>query len=133
MPTFKYAKLVRDNIWGWHEESGHQVQGEVLTGPFLRRQLCEKLREEADEVIAALTRKEFIEELADVRQVLDDLCAAENISQEDVLAVQAEKFARKGGFQGGRYIATVTIPDEDDEWAQYCRKSPEKYPEVEDE
>ena len=64
-----------------------------------------------------------------MRQILKDLCAEEGISEEEVEIARAKKAARKGGFREGRYIESVTIPDEDDEWAQYCRKSPEKYPE----
>ena len=129
MPTFTYAKLVRDNIWRWHEENGHTVEGREFKGDDLRKKLCEKLHEEADEVDAALSREELIEEIADVRQILKDLCAEEVISEEEVEAARAKKATRKGGFREGRYIESVTIPDEDDKWAQYCRKSPEKYPE----
>lgn len=131
MPTFKYAKLVRDNIWRWHEESGHTVKGQTLQGAELRKSLSEKLHEEVDEVSLAASREELIEEIADIRQVLDDLCAEADIPEAEVTASQAKKLAKKGGFREGYYIETVTIPYEDDEWAQYCRKSPEKYPEVE--
>ena len=133
MPTFKYAKLVRDNIWRWHEECGHTVIGQKLHGVSLQKRLSEKLHEEVDEVGAALSREELIEEIADIRQVLDDLCVEAGISEAEVVASRAKKLAKKGGFRNGCYIETVTIPSEDDEWAQYCRKSPEKYPEVIDE
>ncbi|MNL51049.1 hypothetical protein D3C87_1741160 [compost metagenome] len=93
--------------------------------------MSEKLHEEADEVSSAASREELIEEIADVRQILDDLCAEVDISEAEVTTSRAKKLAKKGGFRDGCYIETVTIPNENDEWAQYCRKSPEKYPEVE--
>lgn len=130
MPTFRYDKLVRDNIWRWHEEAGHTVSGKTLAGKALRDALCEKLHEEADEVNGALSKDELTEEIADVRQILDDLCAEEGITEEAVLDAQARKRAKKGGFLEGRYIATVSMFDEDDEWAVYCRKDPAKYPEL---
>ena len=132
MPTFRYAKLVRDNIPEWHRANGHTVKGRQLTGDELRNALCWKLHEEADEVSGALSREELIEEIGDVQQILDDLCLAEGITKEALRGVIAEKAARKGGFLAGEYIDTVTIPDETDKWAQYCRQSPDKYPEVEE-
>lgn len=130
MPTFQYKKLVRDNIRKFHEDKGHRVTGRMLRGADLRQALCEKLHEEADEVNGALSKDELIEEIADVRQLLDDLCREESITPEQIQAAQQAKALKKGGFLSGQYIDTVTIDDEDDEWVAYCRKSPEKYPEV---
>lgn len=130
MPTFRYAKLVRDNIPGWHKTNGHTVSGKKLTGDNLRKALIEKLHEEADEVDGAMSRQELIEEIGDVQQIINDLCASQAISSKELAQAIKQKTDRKGGFSNGEYIDTVTIPDEDDKWAQYCRRSPEKYPEV---
>ena len=132
MPTFRYAKLVRDNIWRWHVEAGHAVNGRQLAGEQLRRALSAKLHEEADEIERAKTRAELIEEIADARQVLEDMCLIGGISNEEVARVQSEKLSKKGGFGSGLYIETIAIPEETDEWAQYCRAQPEKYPEVDE-
>lgn len=130
MPTFKYAKLVRDNIPGWHREKGHTVHGRQLSQDELRAALINKLHEEVDEVDGALSDDELIEEIGDVQQIIDDLCVVLEINKEAVAAVIAKKTGRKGGFLQGEYIDTVTIPDENDKWAQYCRRDPAKYPEV---
>ena len=132
MPTFRYAKLVRDKIPGWHIESGHILTRRKLVGPELVAALTDKLHEEADEVSGALDQSELIEELSDVQQIIDDICAVSGISKDEVAAVMAKKAARKGGFLQGEYIETVTMPNNDDEWAAYCRRSPEKYPEIKD-
>ena len=130
MPTFRYAKLVRDNIPGWHRQNGHVVNGSRLTGNDLKVALIQKMHEEADEVSGALSREELIEEIGDVQQVIDDLLASQGITKDELTIVINKKTDRKGGFRNGEYIDTVTIDDENDEWAQYCRRSPEKYPEV---
>ena len=130
MPTFRYAKLVRDNIPRFHDESGHTLVRHKLTGDELVAALTEKLHEEADEVSGALSHDELVEELSDVQQIIDDLCTVSNISKEDIASVMAKKTARKGGFLQGEYIETVTMPNEDDEWVAYCRRAPEKYPEI---
>ena len=130
MPTFRYAKLVRDNIPGWHRDNGHTVVGRQLAGEELLRALVTKLHEEADEVDGAMDRKELVEEIGDVQQIINDLLTAQEISEEELTEAMAKKTSRKGGFLKGEYIESVTIPNENDEWAQYCRKSPEKYPEI---
>jgi predicted house-cleaning noncanonical NTP pyrophosphatase (MazG superfamily) len=130
MPTFRYAKLVRDNTPGWHRDNGHTVSGRQLTGDELRAALVEKLHEEADEVSGALGRDELIEEIGDVQQIIHDLCKSQNISDEELKETIKKKTERKGGFTAGEYIDTVAIPNEEDKWALYCRQSPEKYPEV---
>lgn len=130
MPTFIFKKLVRDNIWPWHEEAGHSVEGKKLSKNELRKALREKLFEEVDEVRLAQTTNELIEEIADVRQLLDDICAHEGIDAQLVDTAQAAKKSRKGGFLKGMYIDTVYMPKDDDEWAEYCRKTPDKYPEL---
>ena len=130
MPTFRYAKLVRDNIPRFHEESGHTITSKKLSGKELVRALAEKLHEEADEVDEALNREELVEEIADVQQIINDFCMVSGISIEELTHVMDKKAERKGGFAEGAYIETVTMPDENDQWVAYCRKSPEKYPEI---
>ena len=130
MPTFRYSKLVRDNVPGFHIQDGHIVNGRQLQGEELIRALIDKLHEEADEVRAALSRQELIEELGDVQQVIDDICSLSGVSKDELLADIAKKTARKGGFSEGQYIESVTMPDEDDEWVEYCRNNPDKYPEI---
>ena len=132
MPTFKYAKLVRDNIPGWHREKGHAVKGRQLSKDELRAALIEKLHEETDEIDGALSSDELTEEIGDVQQIIDDLCVVMGITKEQLAVVIAKKTGRKGGFLNGEYIDTITIADENDQWAQYCRQAPEKYPEVND-
>ncbi len=130
MATFIYAKLVRDNIARFHIEAGHTPKVTYLKGKELIRALCKKLHEEADEVDAALSREEMIEEIADVQQILDDLCGAENITKEELETIRKAKAKKKGGFTNGVYIETVEMPNESDEWVAYCRKNPAKYPEA---
>ncbi|MBI3889193.1 hypothetical protein HY312_01265 [Candidatus Saccharibacteria bacterium] len=72
---------------------------------------------------------EIIEEIADVQQVLDDLKSQYGITDLQVGEVQAAKFDKKGGFSDGVFVESVTLP-ESDEWVQYYRNAPEKYPEM---
>ena len=130
MPIFKYSKLVRDNIAEWHTNSGHTPAIKYLKGEELVAALIHKIREEVEEVSSAATRDELAEELADVSQVIQDLCIAAGLDQGTVEKVRIEKAAQKGTFSRGIYIEQVNIPDEKDEWSVYCRRSPHKYPEI---
>lgn len=132
MPTFQYNKLVRDNIPSFHQKNGHIVKGRTISGDELLNALCRKLHEEADEVEGALSRDELVEEVGDVQQIIQDLCALQGISSEELKAAMKKKADRKGGFQKGEYIETVTIADSTDKWVAYCRNHPDKYPEIED-
>ena len=131
MPTFRYDKLVRNKIPGFHKEAGHDIVYRRLRVVELAEALARKLQEEAQEVFDATTPAGLIEEIADVQQVIDDLCVVSGISKQKVFDVMTDKAERKGNFLAGRYIETVTMPNEQDEWVAYCRASPEKYPEVE--
>ena len=129
MPTFKYDKLVRDNIPSFHEDSVHTIVSRTLTGVKLSNALIAKLHEETDEISGSLTDSELLEEIADVQQIIHDLCATHGFTKDDLEAMRSKKAAKKGGFLKGQYIDTVTMPT-DDEWVEYCRRSPDKYPEL---
>lgn len=129
MPTFRYNKLVRDNIPGWHTADGHTVVLRALTGTDLSNALIDKLREEAQEVEAAQDKDELLEEIADVQQIIDSLCTVNGFSPEDLRRVLDRKAEKKGAFLKGYFIDTVTMP-EGDKWVEYCRLDPDKYPEI---
>ena len=79
---------------------------------------------------SALSRDEFVEELGDVQQIIWDICYTQAIPREELAVGIDKKTGRKGSYVGGNYIDSVTIPNEDDKWAVYCRRQPEKYPEI---
>jgi predicted house-cleaning noncanonical NTP pyrophosphatase (MazG superfamily) len=132
MPKFYYKKLVRNNIPGFHHESGHTVEGKMLENNELKLALISKLHEEADEIpVQDTADTAVIEEIADVQQVLDNLKQLYGIGDAALQEVMTKKRERKGDFLEGHYIETVYMPS-DDKWVEYCRRSPEKYPELEE-
>lgn len=130
MPTFLFQKLIRDKILDLHIEEGHDIKYTFLRGEELLAALRKKLHEEADEIpIRAKVDDEIIEEIADVRQILADMQEQYGVSDEVIEEVRQRKFDKKGGFVKGIYIESVTL-GEDDEWTEYYRAAPDKYPEV---
>ncbi len=136
MPTFRYAKLVRDKILQMHEQNGDVVTGKSLSQRELAEALQQKLTEESSELFHAISihnTNQIENELADIYQVLADLAFALGVDEVDVHAAKSQKFSKKGGFRAGQYIEMVTIIHEDDPLIARFRADPAKFPELQDE
>jgi predicted house-cleaning noncanonical NTP pyrophosphatase (MazG superfamily) len=100
----EHNKLVRDNIPeiilrndGIAHVRRLDDDSEYIT------ELTKKLIEEAHEVAAAPT----LEELADVREVLDALIKALRHSEEEVQAAQKKKATKNGAFNDRIYLIST--------------------------
>jgi predicted house-cleaning noncanonical NTP pyrophosphatase (MazG superfamily) len=131
MIKFIGNKLGRDKSLEQLEADGITCQYRYITGHELRAALQRKLIEEAQEVHDTNDKKEIIDELGDVLEVIDGLCKAYEISMADVLKAKAEKRERRGGFEAGWYLETFEM-DENNPRAKYFRTYPHKYPEIKD-
>lgn len=134
MPTFTLNKLVRDKIWAMNEALGFSMRGRRgVAGVELLRELRRKLLEESQELDLDGDPHALASELADIQQVIDDICRTAGVSPEEVDRARQKKLKHKGGFAGGDLIETLTIPDEVSEWVRYYREEPERYPEIKEE
>ncbi len=129
MPTFIFQKLVRDNLLQIYRDLQQQAEYVRLEGAELQQALQQKLQEEVVELLAcdATDREAVQAELADIAQVLQDMGIVHTTSAE-VEAIRARKYAKKGGFEKGIFVETITL-NPDDPWVDYYRNEPEKYPE----
>ncbi|MCQ1535564.1 phosphoribosyl-ATP pyrophosphohydrolase [Methanosarcina sp. KYL-1] len=94
-PTFtSHDKLVRDKIPEIIKTSNRTPECKILDGDreYLRY-LVKKLHEE----VAEFTEDPCVEELADVKEVIDTLSRIRGF--EDVLRVQEKKREERGGFE----------------------------------
>jgi len=66
-----------------------------------------KLLEEMDEVQAAKTDEELIEELADLYEVLSSLVLAKGVSEERFLEIVKAKNEKRGSFKEKFYLIRV--------------------------
>lgn len=96
-------KLVRDKIPEIITQKGETAEVYVADDKIYSKKLLQKLREEADEVIGAMSKQERIAELADVREVIEAIMSFFEISDEEVSTVKERKKLEKGGFEK-RYI-----------------------------
>jgi len=128
MPTFQLNKLVRDKLREIYASLNQKAKYKNLTSREHKRQLIRKITEEADEVDINSSISEVTDEIADLRQVLDDMMLLYGISEEQVKNSQKVSFDKKGGFIGGTYVETLELSD-DDEWVDYYRKRPDIFSE----
>lgn len=128
MPTFQFAKLVRDNIVDKQIASGATPHYRVLTDDEHKAALVAKIAEEAAE-IADAAPDEVAAEIADVQQAIDDLKEKYGLTDADITQAQAAKTDKNGAFKKGLYVESVEVA-EGDEWAAYYRANADRYPEI---
>jgi predicted house-cleaning noncanonical NTP pyrophosphatase (MazG superfamily) len=100
MKTYRVMqKLGRDNIPKILDEKNIQYDSRVLENNLeYEEALYSKLIEEVYEFLEAKTLENFLEELADIQEVIRAFLALKNITWEDLEQVREEKLAAKGGF-----------------------------------
>lgn len=98
-----YNKLVRDNIPAWIESLGKTPQTRVLSKNDFESSLLTKLQEEVDEFFES---KEIVE-LADILEVIYALAAHQNISEQALNDMRAEKANKRGRFAKRIYLESV--------------------------
>lgn len=95
-----YGKLVRDNIPEIIRDAGGIPQYRTLDHNEYVAQLHQKLIEEANEYIS----DETPEEIADILEVIDAICAAKNYDMDEILRIKAEKRSVRGSFDERIYL-----------------------------
>ncbi|WP_151733323.1 nucleoside triphosphate pyrophosphohydrolase ['Paenibacillus yunnanensis' Narsing Rao et al. 2020] len=96
MPT--YPKLVRDEIPALIAVQGRTCTTRILETEEYITALRTKLREEAEEYLAADTSDEALEELADLLEVIHVLAGVHGADPARLEAIRARKAGERGGF-----------------------------------
>lgn len=129
MPTFKLNKLVRDKLRDEYQRTNQKATYRELTLDDHKLELKNKIVEETKEIQLDKPVAEITDEIADIRQVLDDFMGLYGITEEQVTAAKQKKYIKKGGFAAGNFVETLELAD-DDKWVGYYRQSPDIFPEV---
>lgn len=131
MSEFILNKLVRDGVPGLMKSEGQTPIIRSLEGRALQLAQLEKIKEEVDEAIAVIDGDEasFAKELADIQENIDALRISRGIEKEALDALQKTIRVKKGAFDKGYYIVSVSVPD-GTEWAQYYRSEPDRFIEM---
>lgn len=128
MPKFELNKLIRDGLRGEYEKTGQKATYIELSPEEHKRRLVSKLIEEIVEINFDDDKPKTIDEFGDVKQVFKDLMTLCGITDNQVESARQAKYDKKGGFEGGTYVTTLELAD-DDEWVEYYRKRPDIFPE----
>jgi predicted house-cleaning noncanonical NTP pyrophosphatase (MazG superfamily) len=128
MATFVFNKLIRDKLKSEYERLGQVASYKKLTKEEFAEALKRKLIEEANEIDPA-DKESVLNELADIYQVVEDLIKLYDLNPQDIGDIKNATFEKKGGFAGANFVETLTL-DDNDEWNDYYRQSPEVFPEV---
>ena len=128
MRSFMLRKLVRDKVFEDMQHMGQQMVFHELNDTDYVRELVAKLSEESGE-LSVSDRSEALKELADVLEVVESLAVALDADFDKVRAVQAERKAKRGGFEKRVFVERLDLAD-DDPWVDYYAKEPERFPEI---
>lgn len=101
-----YNKLVRDKIPQIITENNEIPIIKILNDNEYKTSLENKLLEEYNEVINA--DDNYIEELADMLEVIDALAKTQNKTFIDVLKIKEEKKNKRGGFENKIFLEKTT-------------------------
>lgn len=131
MPKFIFNKLVRDQVLQrCLDDPKVRTNYKILDSLEFKKALIDKLHEEAQEIpVLDQADDEVLSEIADVQAVLDSLLETYGYTKDSLVAAQEKKATKNGVFEKRAYIESVDL-DDDSEWIEYFRKSPDKYEEV---
>lgn len=124
---FRVEKIIRDRLPEIMRNKGIAVSEKTLSAIEFIERLKDKLIEEANEAKCATDRLSFIEEIGDLLEVIEALCAAADVKMEDVREIMGQKRTSKGGFDRKIYNHFVEI-EESNPAIEYYLKRPDQYP-----
>lgn len=107
----KFQKLVRDNIPQLIEKSGGTTRWHVVPREGRYQALIDKIKEEVDELETSCTAEEFLEEAADVYEVLMALVYERGFIDADLTLKANQKRRDKGGFDRFLWLDEVSQRD----------------------
>jgi len=124
---FLQNRLYRDKRVAMLEATGSRFVMQDLSNPAYDAALKKKLQEECEEIINTSTKQELIEEIADVFEVIDALCALRSITNAEIIKVQEKKREEAGGFYERKFVQITEHPIGSAAEARYL-KDPKKHP-----
>ena len=95
----KYNKLIRDRILEIIRQAGERPYWRVLNKKEYLKEVKKKVLEEAGELIKAKSKKEIINEIVDVQELIDVLSSELSLKKPHIKKQQKIKNKKRGGFK----------------------------------
>lgn len=109
-----YNKLVRDKIPEIIKNNNEIPITKTLNEVEYKKELENKLLEEYNEVISASKKDDYLEELADMLEVIEALALVQNENLEYILKIKSEKKKKRGGFTNKIFLEKTISKENDD-------------------
>lgn len=129
MRKFYQNKLWRDKLIALRQSQGAIVHFVPLSHAEFKEELGMKLVEEANEVYAAQTHQEMVDEIVDVLEAIDCILDFHGIQKEEILRHKEAKLVEFGSYKDQRLVDYVEYPA-GSEQEQHCLAHPDRYPEL---
>ena len=95
----KYNKLIRDRILEIIEAVGEKSYSRVLNKKEYLKEIKKKTLEEAKELTRARSKKEVINEIVDIQELIDVLISELGLTKSKIQKQQRIKNKKRGGFK----------------------------------
>ncbi len=97
--TKKYNKLIRDRILEIIKAAGERPSWRILNKKEYLREIKKKILEEAKELTGAKNKKEIINEIVDIQELIDILISEFSLTKPAIKRQQKIKNKKRGGFK----------------------------------
>ena len=101
-------KLVRDKVPSLVTKDGGSYTLQLLSPLEHQTEITKKLMEEVQELSEAKSKEHAIEELVDIVELVHAALKLHDVTVEDFEAMRIRKKKRKGGFEKGIYLNTIS-------------------------
>lgn len=102
-----YNKLVRSKIPQIIKDDGKTPNTKILSKEEYKEELDKKLVEEVSEYINANNEVERIAELADIKEVFEEIIFANRYDYDEIIDIQINKEYKKGDFKERTFLKSV--------------------------
>ncbi len=97
--VIRYNKLIRDRILEIIKADGGKSFSRVLNKKEYLKEIKKKITEEAKELVKAKSKKETVNEIVDIQELIDRIISELGLTKSQIKKQQKIKNKKRGGFK----------------------------------